>query len=214
MKKKGQIMYFKRICKITFICHGATIYSEEGRFSDALEYPPLSDLGIEEMENIVKYLKKRGVKNDAIYTSPSVRTIQSADMISKLFKQDVKILEDLTTRECAAWNGLTFSQILDRHPTGFKDILDYPEEKTQAGGESSVEFINRTKAVIERVVNENNGNRIIIVTHPDVIQAAICAALDISADKLPKLYIRTGSATQISYFESWASLLYSDHVPI
>ena len=207
-------MYFNRKCKITFICHGATIYSEEGRFSDAMEYPPLSDLGIEEMESIVQYLKKRGVKSDAIYSSPSVRTIQSADMISKLFKQDVEVLDDLTTRECAAWNGLTFSQILDRHPTGLKDILDYPEEKTQAGGESSVEFINRTKAVIDRVVNENIGNRIIIVTHPEVIQAAICAALDINADKLPKIYIRTGSATQISYFESWASLVYSDHVPI
>ena len=30
-------MYFHRKCKITFICHGATIYSEEGRFSDAYD---------------------------------------------------------------------------------------------------------------------------------------------------------------------------------
>ena len=27
-------MYFSRKCKITFICHGATIYSDEFRFSD------------------------------------------------------------------------------------------------------------------------------------------------------------------------------------
>lgn len=207
-------MYFNRRCKITFICHGATIYSEEGRFSDALEYPPLSDLGIEEIKNIVAYLKKRGVKNDAIYSSPSTRTLQSAEMISKFFKQEVEILEDLKTRECAAWNGLTFSQILDRYPNGLKDILDYPEERTQAGGESSVDFIKRVKIVIDKLVEENEGNRIIVVTHPEVIQAAICAALDIKADKLPKIYIRTGSATQISYFDTWSSLVYSDHVPI
>ena len=30
-------MYFNRKCKITFICHGATIYSEEGRFSDCCQ---------------------------------------------------------------------------------------------------------------------------------------------------------------------------------
>ena len=207
-------MYFNRKCKITFICHGATIYSEEGRFSDALEYPPLSDLGVEEMKNIVSYLKKRGVKNNAIYSSPSTRTIQSAEMISKFFKQDVEIVDNLTTRECAAWNGLTYTQILDRQPNGFKDMLDYPNEKTQAGGESSVEFINRIKIEIDKLVEQNIGNRIIIVTHPDVIQAAICAALDIKADKLPKIYIRTGSATQISYFDNWSSLVYSDHVPI
>ena len=207
-------MYFNRKCKITFICHGATIHSEEGRFSDALDYPPLSDLGINEMKNIVSYLKKRGVKSNAIYSSPSTRAIQSADMISKLFKQEVEVIEDLTPRQWGAWNGLTFSQILDRHPNGLKDMLDYPEEKTQAGGESSIEFINRTKLVIDKLVEQNVGNRIIVVTHPEIIQAAICAALDIKADKLPKIYIRTGSATQISYFETWASLVYSDTVPM
>lgn len=207
-------MYFNRRCKITFICHGATIYSEEGRFSDALNYPPLSELGIEETENIVNYLKKRGVKNDAIYTSPSMRTIQSALMISKLFKQEYEIVEDLTARECADWNGLTYEQIQEKYPTGFDDILKYPDQTTQANGESSVAFIKRTENVINRLVEQNVGNRIIIVTHPEVIQAAICSALEIKADKLPKIYIRTGSATQISYFENWSSLVYSDYMPL
>ena len=53
-------MYFNRKCKITFICHGATIYSEEGRFSDAQNYPPLSDSGIDEMKNLIEYLKTEG----------------------------------------------------------------------------------------------------------------------------------------------------------
>ncbi len=207
-------MYFNRKCKITFICHGATIYSEEGRFSDAQNYPPLSDSGIEEMKNLIEYLKNRGVKNDAIYSSSSVRTIQSAMMVAKFFKQDYEVVEELTTRECADWNGLTFDQIMNKYPTGFEDILKNPDKKTQANGESSVEFIERTSKVIDKIVSENIGNRIIIVTHPDVIQAAICAALDIAPDKLPKIYIRTGSATQISYFENWASLVYSDHVPL
>ena len=34
-------MYFNRKCKITFICHGATIYTEEHRFSDVENYPQL-----------------------------------------------------------------------------------------------------------------------------------------------------------------------------
>ena len=70
------------------------------------------------------------------------------------------------------------------------------------------------KKIIDELVSQNIGNRIIIVTHPEVIQAAICAALAIPADKLPKIFIRTGSATQISYYEEWASLVYSDYVPL
>ena len=207
-------MYFHRKCKITFVCHGATIYSEEGRFSDAENYPPLSELGVEEMEALSKYLKARGVKNDVIYTSPSIRTVQSAMMIAKVFKKDYVIVDELKTRACGEWNGLTFGQILKKYPEGFAKILAEPDKKTMAGAESSVEFIARVKKVIDNLVEQNVGNRIIIVTHPEVIQAAICAALDIPADKLPKIFIRTGSATQISYFDEWASLVYSDQVPL
>ena len=207
-------MYFNRRCKITFISHGATIYSEEGRFSDNPNYPPLSDLGVEETENIVKYLKARAIKNDVIYSSPAVRTQQSAEMISKLFKQDFETVEDLTSRKCGNWNGLTYSQILAKYPDGISEILSNLESNNEDSGENTVEFIARIKKVIDELVEKNDGNRIIIVTHPDVIQAAICAALDISADKMLKIYIRTGSVTQISYFENWSSLVYCDHVPL
>ena len=207
-------MYFNRKCKITFICHGATIYSEEGRFSDAENYPPLSELGVEEMETLSKYLKARGVKNDVIYTSPSIRTIQSAMMVAKVFKKEYVVLDELTTRACGEWNGLTFGQVLKKYPEGLAKILSEPDKTTMAGAESSVEFISRVKKVVDELVAQNVGNRIIIVTHPEVIQAAICAALDIPADKLPNIFIRTGSATQISYFDNWASLVYSDYVPL
>lgn len=207
-------MYFNRKCKITFICHGATIYSEEGRISEAENYPPLSELGVEEMEALTKYLKSRAIKNDVIYTSPAVRTRQSAMMISKLFKKDYVVVDDLTSRRLGQWNGMTVGQILEKYPDGIQDLLLHPNKKADSVVEASDEFVTRIKAVIDRLVEENVGNRIIIVTYPEVIQAAICGALEIPADKLSKIFIRTGSATQITYFEKWSSLVYSDHVPL
>lgn len=207
-------MYFNRKCKITFVCHGATIYSEEGRFSDAANYPPLSEEGVDEIENVVKYLKSRAVKNDVIYSSPAVRTQQSAELVSKLFKQDFEIVEDLTSRQCGQWNGLTYEQILALYPDGISHILANLESDEGNTGESTVKYISRIKKVIDDLVEKNTGNRIIIVTHPDVIQAAICGALGIPADIFLKIYIRTGSVTQISYFENWASLVYCGHVPL
>lgn len=207
-------MYFNRKCKITFICHGATIYSEEGRISESENYPPLSELGVEEMEALTKYLKSRAVKNDVIYTSPAVRTRQSAMMISKLFKKDYVVVDDLTSRRLGQWNGMTVGQILEKYPDGIQDLLLHPNKNADSVVEASDEFVARIKAIIDRLVEENVGNRIIIVTYPDVIQAAICGALEIPADKLSKIFIRTGSATQITYFEKWSSLVYSDHVPL
>ena len=88
-------MYFDRKCKITFICNGATIYSEDDRFTDSEAYPPLNEAGQEEIEKICEYLKKRAIKNDKIYTSPATRSVQSAGMISKLLKKDFEIVEEL-----------------------------------------------------------------------------------------------------------------------
>lgn len=207
-------MYFSRKCKITFISHGATIYSEEGRFSDVLNYPPLNDAGQEEVEKITEFLKLRGIRNDKIYTSPAGRTIQTAQVVAKLYKTNYEIIEGLTPRKCGAFNGLTYEQIEQKYPEDFEILLKQPDVCVPADAESLTDFVKRTSAIIDDIVEKNISNRVIVVTHPDVIKAAICDALDIPAFSLPKIYIKTGSATQISYFESWKSLVYSGYTPL
>ena len=207
-------MYFSRKCKITFICHGATIYSEENRLSDVENYPQLSELGQDEVERITEYLRRRAVKNDVIYTSPSVRTMQTTKVISKLYKEEAIVLEDLHPRKCGKLNGLTLEQIETKYPDLLESWFNNQEYDEDLEAESINDFIARVKKIIDEVVAQNEGNRVIIVTHPDVIQAAICAALEMPANKIAKIFIRTGSATQISYYEKWSSLVYSDYTPL
>lgn len=207
-------MYIDRKCKITFICNGASIYSEEGRLTDNELYPPLSERGQEEIEKICDFLKRRGVKNDKIYTSPSVRSVQSAAMISKLFKQDYEILEDLHTRKYGSFNGLTFEQILKNQPDAIVKLVLNPDVPVPDDAESITKFIHRIKNIIDNIIEDNIGNRIIIVTHRDIIKAAICSALNIPDATLHRIYIKSGSVTQISYYDRWASLVYCDYSPL
>ncbi len=207
-------MYFSRKCKITYISHGATIYSEEGRFSDVLNYPQLNDAGQEEVEKITEFLRNRGIKNDKIYTSPATRTIQTAQVIAKLYKKNYEVIDDLTPRKCGTFNGLTYEQIEEKYPEDFDKLINDPSLPVPADAEALNDFVKRVDTIIDRIVNENISNRIIIVTTPDIIKAAICSALNIPASSMPKIYIKTGSATQISYFESWQSLIYSDYTPL
>ena len=93
-------------------------------------------------------------------------------------------------------------------------LIAEPEKATPDDAEPISDFITRVGQTIEEIVNQNEGNRIIIVTHPDVIKAVICDALNIPHSSLQHIYIKTGSATQISYFESWKSLVYSDYTPL
>lgn len=198
-----------RKCKITFIAHGATIHSEEFRFYDTENYPPLSDLGTRETEKICEYLKKRGIKNDCIYSSPSLRCIQTAEHIAKLFKSNFTVLTDLHARKYGEWNGMTFNKILEKFNSVKELALYKPKD-----GESLDELNKRIKTIISELVENNQGKRIIVVTTPEIIRSAIALTLDMPTDAQTNILIKTGSASQISYFPEWSSLIYSGYVPL
>lgn len=205
---------FNRKCKITFISHGATINSEENRISDNDKYPPLNDSGQDEIEKICEWLRKRAIKNDRIYTSSALRAVQSASQIAKVFKKDFEIIEGLHSRKYGVWSGLTFEQIEIKYPQMLDQLHENPCSYCPENGETVLDFNKRVSKIIKKIVDENIGNRIIIVTHPDVIQAAISKAIQLPPQHQAKVYIKTGSASQISYYESWASLVYSGCVPL
>ena len=52
------------------------------------------------------------------------------------------------------------------------------------------------------------------VTTPEIVQAAIAKALGIKPENQHRVLIKTGTLTQISYFEGWSSLIYSDYQPL
>ena len=198
---------FKRKCKITFISHGATVHTMDGLVNDADKFPKLNDIGEEEIEKVCEYLTKRAVHYDKIYTSASTRCVQTAQIVAKLFKKRTTTI-DLPSRRYGVWNGLSFQEICKQDDTGLL-------AKTPKGGESIKKFNKRVSDTINSLVDENRGNRIILVTTPDVIQAAIALTLELTPENQLRNLIKTGSLTQISYFENnWSSIIYSDFIPL
>ncbi len=197
---------FKRICKITFITHGATVHTLEGIICDTLKYPKLNEFGEEEIEKVCEYLEKRGVAYDRIYSSPAACCTQSAQIIAKMFKRKVDII-DFPNRNHGEWNGLSFSDLFDDN--GPSLVTQKPNN-----GESFEDFNKRVSDKIDELVTKNKGTRIILVTSPEIVQSAIAKSLDLSPESQFKVLIKTGSLTQISYFEGWSSIIYSDYVPL
>lgn len=203
----------KRKCKITYVAHGATIYTEDFRLCSQENYPPLEEKGQEEIRKICEYIKNRGVKNDKIYSSPATRCIQSAQMISKVFKQDFEILPELNSRVWGDWNGLTLDNIVKKYSFDY-DNMPSIIALTPENGEPIVDFNKRVDEVVQGIVDKNIGNRVIIVTGQNVIQSVVATTLGVSPEKQSRILIKTGSVTQISYFGGWSSLIYSDYVPL
>ncbi len=204
----------KRKCKITYVAHGATIYSDDYRLCSQENYPPLEEKGQEEIRNICEYIRKRGVRSDKIYSSPATRCIQSAQMIAKVFKQEFEVIEELNSRNWGDWNGLTFDSIVEKYNLHYEDGIPSIIATTPENGESIVDFNKRVDKTVHNIVEQNLGNRVIVVTGANVIQSVVATTLGISPEKQSRILIKTGSATQISYFDGWSSLIYSGYVPL
>ena len=197
---------FKRICKITFISHGSTVYTKGGIIGNGLKYPKLNDFGEEELEKACEYLKKRGVAYDNIYTCPNSCCVQSAQVIANLFKQKAKVI-DLLPRNFGEWQGLLYNDILEEN--GPEILAQKPKD-----GESIKVFNKRIIKIIKKLVYENKGSRIIIVATPEIVQAALADTLGLSPENQHRILIKPGSLTQISYFENWSSVIYSGYCPL
>ena len=200
----------KRKCKITFIAHGETINTQEQRISDSEKHPPLTEGGQEEVEKICEYLKKRGVKSNKLFTSPATRCIQTVEPISKLFKQEFEVLDNLYTRKCGGLKGKTLRVIAEQYSLDFPAVANIDIE----GCEPLADFNKRVYDEIMKLVNNNQNSRLILVTYPMVIQSIVAQVLNIPPQDQFKILIKTGTLTQISFFDDWASLIYSGYVPL
>jgi broad specificity phosphatase PhoE len=194
---------FKRICKITFITHGATVYSLEGIVNDVLKYPKLNDIGEQEISKVCECIQARGVIYDKIYSSPNASCVQSATIIADFFGQKIKKI-DLIGRNHGDWQGMSYSDI-------FKENGIQALTKTPTNGEALRDFNQRISDIIDKLVNDNKGNRILIVTTPEVVQSALAKTLGLTEENQHKILIKTGSLTQISYFKDWSSVIYADY---
>lgn len=204
----------KRKCKITYVAHGATIYSDDFRLCSQENYPPLEEKGQEEIRNICEYVRRRGVRSDVIYSSPATRCIQSAQMIAKVFKQEFEIIPELNSRNWGDWNGLTLDSIVEKYDLHYEDGIPSVIATTPKNGEGIVDFNKRVDETVQNIVDKNIGNRVIVVTGANVIQSVVATTLGVPPEKQSRILIKTGSATQISYFEGWSSLIYSGFVPL
>ena len=130
--------------------------------------------------------------------------------ISKIFKQDFTVLDNLHTRKCGTLNGKTYETIAKTYPHDTPTIANINVE----GSELLEDFNKRVVAEVRRLVEENHNSRLIVVTYPNVIQAVVAQALSITPENQYKVLIKTGSLTQISFFDDWASLIYSGYIPL
>lgn len=147
--------------ELYIIRHGETAWNVERRFQGRSDIP-LNEYGIELAEITSEALKD--VEFDAIYASPLVRALKTAEIIKRDRNLEIITDERLLEMSFGACEGRPSAEIKDFLNTFFNDPVNFvPME----GGETYEDVVARAKDFIEDVIipNAKTMNRILVVAH-------------------------------------------------
>ena len=179
------------VVRLTLVSHAMTDAMAAGRFATD---EPLNAVGHRQVDSSIEL----GVSERA-YCGPEKRTRQTADLLGLQAGIDTR-LADL---DCGRWRG----DVLGRVDAA--DLAIWLTDPTRAphGGESVVDLIDRVKGWMDSLTADRA--RLVAVTHPSVIRAAIVIALDAPPKSFWRIDIAPASRT-VMHFRGHAWTLRSN----
>ncbi|HET9479867.1 MAG TPA: histidine phosphatase family protein [Pyrinomonadaceae bacterium] len=145
------------------------------------------------------------VKLDAIYSSPLERALETAEAIARVAKLEVKQSPAFNEIDFGEWSGRSFEVLAAaehwRRFNSRRSVTKIP------GGESFLDVQARVVAELERLSQQHAGGRIAIVSHADVIKAAVGYVAGTPIDLLQRFEISPCSVSIIATDEHETRML-------
>lgn len=153
----------------------------------------LNEAGRREAERVAARLAAAGL--DAIYSSPLERTMETATAIAARAGLRVEPVADLQEIDLGAWTGCTFEALRGDPEWGrwnsTRSLVRPP------GGESMLEVQARAVAALERLRASHREDRVAVVSHSDVLRAAIAYYVGIALDLLLRIEVDPASVSTL-----------------
>lgn len=159
------------------IRHGATASNEQvppvlqGSGIDS----SLSDLGQRQAEATGTLLA--GFRLDAVFSSPMLRAVQTAEAITRPHGLTVSRQADLHEVDVGQWEGMDWQSISEQTPDEYRRFMDDSGINGYLGGESYQDVLNRVQPVILNLLHENQGQHIAVVAHKAVNRSLLANLL-------------------------------------
>jgi broad specificity phosphatase PhoE len=147
---------------IILIRHGETEWNIEGRYQGQAD-PPLNSQGVHQAEELVQELQNSGIK--VLYTSPLLRTRQTADILANNLMVPVIDEPRLMEIHQGDWQTRLRSEIEQLYPELFSNWETNPWEVTPPGGEHLSEVQDRVYGAVDDILSSSSNDRIGLVTH-------------------------------------------------
>ena len=153
----------------------------------------LSERGIAEAGAAARRLVGAGIA--AIYASPLERTRQTAEIVARELSAPVTIRDDLAELDFGEWTGLTFDEV--RKDPRWPEWTTHRSLSCIPGGETMRDVQRRVIEAVMEMRAEHPDDHIAVVSHGDVIRAALVFALGMPLDFYGRIEVATGSLSTV-----------------
>lgn len=179
---------------IYLVRHGQTNANVESRFCGVTNVD-LNAHGIQQAKNVAKKLKD--FKIDSIYSSDLKRTQKTAEIINAFHDKEIQWNKKLREMNFGVFENLTFEEIENNQPDVRDLMLEQGHNFEFPEGESLGKVYKRANKIFDAIVEENNDQNILIVSHAVVIQSIIVKKIIDNIDKYWNITIDNCSLSTI-----------------
>lgn len=163
----------------------------------------LSAMGRAEIAAVAERLAEE--KIDALYSSPLQRTRETAEILSERLNLPVAYRDDLLELDFGEWTGLTYDAV--RADERWQVWNTCRSIATVPGGESMRQVQERVVRALFDLRRTHRNGRMLIVSHGDVIRAALMFALGMPLDFYSRIEVGLASLNTIHIDDSGIRVL-------
>lgn len=184
---------------IYLLRHGETDWNKNSIFQGHTDIE-LNENGISNAKKVADNLAEINI--DQIYSSDLKRAVKTASFTAadkKLF-----VNKDQRIREISfgVWEGLKYKEIKDKYSQKLSQWQKNPEEIAPAKGENMLDFKLRVDNFFKEILNNHQGEKILVVTHGGVIKLFLTIIFSMELKKFWQFQIDNNSLTKIKFYDA------------
>jgi len=189
---------------IIFLRHGQAENNTKRILAGRTEGVPLTKIGIEQAEQIGKYLKPIDIS--AIYSSPIERANNTAKIVAESNSIDYKLDERLTELDMGKFTRMPYDEIFAKHGNVFLKFYSNDPIISEHNVETFPHVQKRVMDMLDYTIKKHDQENVLLVTHMDPIKSVIAKVIDLKPLSLFELIIANCSLTIIKHHDEKLSL--------
>ena len=126
--------------------------------------------------------KLMNVNFDIVITSPLIRTVNSAEIITGINKDEIHKYEELKELNFGKWEGMHYKEVEKQYPIEWKAWCDDWQGYSIPEGERFNDFYNRVETCFNKIKEEITGKTVLIVGHEGALKVIALQLLGLKVE--------------------------------